>query len=181
MIRIAVTGPESTGKSTISRQLAEHYQTVWVPEYARAYVAQLDRPYTRADILTIAQGQVRLERELEAQAHRLLITDTELLVTKIWSEHAFGTCPEWILQRLESQHYDLYLLAGIDIPWEPDPQREHPHLREHFYQLYRQELQSREWPFVEIWGHLPYRMTQAITAIDPLLSAPRGRYNSPKV
>jgi NadR type nicotinamide-nucleotide adenylyltransferase len=169
MIRVAVTGPESTGKSTLSRQLAEHYQTVWVPEYARSYIEQLDRPYTQADILSIARGQVRLERELQTQAHRLLISDTELLVTKVWSEHAFGGCPEWILQQLNVQHYDLYLLTGIDIPWEPDPQREHPHLRDHFYQLYRQELQSRGWPFVEVRGNLPDRMAQAIAAIDPLL------------
>jgi NadR type nicotinamide-nucleotide adenylyltransferase len=172
MIRIAVTGPESTGKSTLSRQLAEHYQTAWVPEYARSYIDQLDRPYTQADILAIAQGQIRLERESEAQANRLLISDTELLVTKVWSEHAFGSCPEWILQQLERQHYDLYLLAGIDIPWEPDPQREHPHLRDYFYQLYRQELLSRGWPFVEVWGNLSERMAQAVNAINPLLQKP---------
>jgi NadR type nicotinamide-nucleotide adenylyltransferase len=167
--RIAVTGPESTGKSTLSERLADHYQTVWVPEYARTYIDGLDRPYTQADILAIAQGQVHLEKELASQARRLLICDTELLVAKVWSEHAFGECPEWIREQLEAQHYDLYLLTGIDIPWEPDPQREHPHLREHFYQLYRKELISRGWPYVEIGGSLLERMRQAIAAIDRLL------------
>jgi NadR type nicotinamide-nucleotide adenylyltransferase len=167
--RIAVTGPESTGKSTLSERLADHYQTVWVPEYARSYLNRLDRPYTQADILAIAQGQVQLEQELASQAQRMLISDTELLVAKVWSEHAFGECPEWISQQLEAQYYDLYLLAGIDIPWEPDPQREHPHLREHFYQLYRKELISRGWPYIEVGGSLPERMRQAIAVIDWLL------------
>lgn len=167
--RIAITGPESTGKSTLSERLADYYQTVWVPEYARTYISSLDRPYTEADILAIAQGQVRLEQELASQARGLLICDTELLVAKVWSEHAFGACPDWIMRQLEKQHYDLYLLAGIDIPWVPDPQREHPHLREYFYQRYRKELISRGWPYVEVGGGLSERMMQAIAAINRLL------------
>ncbi|MBC7919881.1 MAG: ATP-binding protein [Ferruginibacter sp.] len=167
--RIAVTGPESTGKSTLSAQLAAHFRTVWVPEYARAYLDQLPHPYGADDILAIAQGQVELEKQLAGQANRLLISDTELLVTKIWSEHAFGHCPEWILEALAHQRYDLYLLTGIDIPWAPDPQREHPHLRDYFYQRYRRELESRHWPFVEIWGEPSIRLDKAIRAVERVL------------
>ncbi|MES2730430.1 MAG: ATP-binding protein [Bacteroidota bacterium] len=166
--RIAITGPESTGKSTLATQLAQHYQTIWVPEYARTYLSHLTRPYTLNDLVVIAQQQVALEKEALCKANQILICDTELLVMKVWSAHAFGQCPEWILQALDHQQYDLYLLTGIDIPWEPDPQREHPNLREYFYQLYRQELEKRGWPFVEIQGLLSVRLAQAVQAIDSL-------------
>jgi len=164
--RIAITGPESTGKSTLSARLANHYQTVWVPEYARGYLAQLNRPYTIDDILMIAKGQAKSEKTLLKKTGQILFSDTELIVTKVWSEHAFGICPAWILRGIEQQRYDLYLLAGIDIPWQPDPQREHPHLREYFYQLYRQELQERNLNFVEIWGNESERLNKAIEAVE---------------
>lgn len=166
--RIAITGPESTGKSTLSARLASHYQTVWVPEYARGYLAQLNRPYTIDDLLRIAKGQVESEKTLLKKASQVLFSDTELIVTKVWSEHAFGTCPAWILQGIEQQRYDLYLLTGIDIPWQPDPQREHPHLREYFYQLYRRELQERNLNFVEIWGNESERLNKAIQAVEAI-------------
>jgi NadR type nicotinamide-nucleotide adenylyltransferase len=165
MLRIAITGPESTGKSTLSAQLARHFQTVWVPEFARGYIASLDRPYTLPDLEKIARGQLKAVEEALPKANRVLFCDTELLVIKIWSEHAFGLCPSWILEELERQPYDLYLLLNVDIPWEPDPQREHPERREYFYGLYRAGLQQYGFPFIEIYGNQEARLQRAVEVV----------------
>ena len=169
MLKIAITGPESTGKSTLSEELAAHYQTVWVPEYARTYIGDLNRGYTLEDIEAIARGQIKLEQQLQANATSILISDTDLLVLKIWSEHAFGQCPDFILDNLQQQQYNLYLLMGVDLPWEPDPQREHPHLRQFFYDWYKRELQVLNVPFVEISGEQQQRFANAQQHIDALL------------
>ncbi|KAA9338560.1 ATP-binding protein [Hymenobacter busanensis] len=175
MLRIALTGPESTGKTTLSRQLAEQYHTVWAAEYAREYLESrnLGSHYTLADLEIIARGQLAAEEAAVAQAEAaglpVVFCDTELLVIKVWAEHAFGACPEWILNEIEHRHYDLVLLLGVDIPWEPDPLREHPQLRQHFYELYRSELDSRLSNFAEISGDACRRLEQARFLVDELL------------
>ncbi|SIQ55218.1 AAA family ATPase [Pontibacter lucknowensis] len=169
MLKVAITGPESTGKSTLSQQLASHYNAVWVPEYARTYIDELNRPYTLEDLEVIARGQMALEKAASAQTTGLLFADTDLLVIKIWSEHAFGRCPDWVSQKLKEQDYNLYLLMGVDLPWEPDPQREHPHLRQYFYDWYKRELEALQAPFVEISGQHEDRLAQARLHVDALL------------
>ncbi|GAB3827683.1 AAA family ATPase [Pontibacter rugosus] len=169
MIKIAITGPESTGKSTLAEQLAEIYKTVWVPEYARSYVGNLGRSYILKDIEAIAHGQLALEKQVAQQADTLLFADTDMLVLKIWSEHAFGHCPDWIQQQLQTQGYNLYLLMGVDLPWEPDPQREHPHLRQYFYDWYKRELEVLQVPFAEIRGQQEERLQSACAHVDALL------------
>lgn len=175
MLRVALTGPESTGKTTLSRQLAAHYQTSWAPEYARAYLEKRGAHYryTLADLEDIAHGQLRAEAEAEIQAIQqdrpLFFCDTDLLVIKIWSEHAFGHCPEWILEQIEEQQYHLVLLLNVDLPWSPDPLREHPHLRQQFYRLYRHTLQEQLSHFAEISGPPPQRFEQACYHVDELL------------
>ncbi len=169
MLKIAVTGPESTGKSTIAENLAQHYKTVWVPEYARTYIGSLNRPYTLNDIEEIAKGQRTLEKEAEKKAGGLLISDTDMLVLKIWSEHAFGKCPALIQELLAEQTFNLYLLMGVDMPWEPDPQREHPHLRQFFHEWYRRELETRQAHFTQVSGSYEERFRQACQQIDALL------------
>ncbi len=172
MLRIALTGPESTGKSTLGRQLASHYGASYVPEYARAYLAGRRPPYALADLEAIARGQLAAEEQ--APANRLLFCDTDLLVIKIWAEHAFGYCPDWIARRVAQPRYDLVLLMGVDVPWEPDPLREHPHLREHFYGLYRRALQAGPTPFAEIWGPPAQRFADARQLVDALLRGGAG-------
>ena len=169
MLKVAITGPESTGKSTLSQQLAAHYNTLWVPEYARTYVETLDRPYTLLDLDLIAKGQLALEAQIQEKANRILFSDTDLLVIKVWSEHAFGKCPDWVLQKLKQQDYNLYLLMGVDLPWEPDPQREHPHLRQYFYDWYKRELEALQVPYLEISGQHAARLEEATGRIDALL------------
>lgn len=130
LYRIVVTGPESTGKSQTSQDLARALGTVWVPEYARTYLEALDRPYEEEDLLKIAQGQIEWETQKAAQADRFLLCDTDLYVIKIWSEYRFGRCDPWILEQIALRPYDFYFLSYIDVPWEDDPLREHPDPRE---------------------------------------------------
>ena len=163
---IAITGPESTGKSTVAQQLATHFNTLWVPEFARDYIAELNRDYTLDDLENIARGQLKQQQQAEATNPEILFTDTELLVIKIWSENAFGTCPEWILEALKNQRCDLYLLMNIDLPWEPDPQREHPHLRPYFFDLYKAELERLNFPYKVISGSEKERIAAALKAAN---------------
>ena len=168
MLRVAITGPESTGKSTLSRLLAEHYATTWAPEYARQYLEENGSSYTLHDLEEIARGQLDAEAAAVAIAHEVVFFDTDLLVIKIWAEDAFGQCPAWIRSYLEQQRYDLVLLPGIDLPWEFDPLREHPHRRQYFYALYLHELQAMGANYVEISGTSNQRFEQARKAVDAL-------------
>lgn len=170
MLRVALTGPESTGKTTLSRQLAAHYHTAWAPEYARSYLQQHGPGYTLDDLEIIARGQVAAEEEAATRAHRVVFCDTDLLVIKVWAEHAFGQCPEWVKQRIQQQHYDLILLLDVDIPWEADPLREHPNHRQHFYSIYHSELSSQMANFAEISGSPAERLEQACFFVDELLA-----------
>lgn len=168
--RICVTGPECTGKSDLSRFLAEHYKTSWVQEYARAYLEKLGHPYQQSDLTKIAHGQLRMEDEWLSEAKHLLICDTNLVTIKIWSDFKFGNTDEEILRQMDAHQYDLYLLCYIDVPWENDPQREHPDKREHFWQVYKNEVTKTGVPFEEIGGDRNTRRQKAIAAIDRLLA-----------
>ncbi|ELR71014.1 Ribosylnicotinamide kinase [Fulvivirga imtechensis AK7] len=168
--KVVVIGPESTGKSSLSSALAAHYQTEWVPEYAREYIDQLQRPYQESDLIEIARGQLGSEDEKAAKSNKLLICDTDLIVIKIWYEHRYGYCPKEILSTINSRKYDLYLLTYIDIPWEDDPQREYPHLMEYFYNLFKSELEALNLPYVVVRGEFEERMRSATRAIDSRLN-----------
>lgn len=168
-IKIAITGPESTGKSVISQQLADHYSTVWVPEYARVYLLQTGRPYNYNDILQIAKGQVESERAFEPIAGEVMFSDTELLVTKIWCEVKYGKCHRWIEEHFRKQDYDLYLLMDIDLPWEFDPMREHPDSREFLFNLYKKELDDLGMNYRIVSGAGEERLKNAITIVDEML------------
>lgn len=167
--RIAITGPESTGKSSLCRQLAKHYNTFWVEEYARSYINDLKKPYNLDDIINIAKGQLINENQIAEKANDLLFCDTELIVTKIWSEHKFGICPGWILDNIKNHKYDLYLLCNVDLDWEPDPQREHPNLRQYFFDIYKLELEKRDCNFGIVSGKGDERLQNAIKLINNLL------------
>lgn len=166
LIKIAITGPESTGKSELSMKLAKHYQTVFVPEYARIYIDNLDRPYNCEDILEIAKGQIEMEQKLEREASGFLFTDTELTVTRIWSLHKCGYCHPWIEEQIAVHKYDLILLCDVDLPWEFDPQREHPHLRKFFFDWYYNELSQRDENFEVVSGIGDNRLNNAIGIIE---------------
>ncbi len=168
MLKIAITGPESTGKTTLARQLAAHYNTLWTPEYARFYLTQLNRSYTPDDVISIAKGQARWEDELAALTNYLLFCDTDLVVAKIWLQFKYNIINDWIEMQLRSRRYDVHLLCNIDLPWSPDPLREHPDIadRKALYDLYKQELIALGVPFFEISGSETARLQQAIKAVE---------------
>lgn len=166
-----VIGPESTGKSTLSEQLANHYQTAWVPEFARGYLEMLGRQYNEEDLLHIAEGQLQLEDEQAAKANGLLICDTDLQVIKVWSEAKYGDCDPRILELIASRQYDLYLLTYIDMDWVDDPLREHPHPdeRAHFYAVYRDIVVNAGLPWADIRGSYAQRLQTAIDAVEKII------------
>lgn len=167
MKKIVVTGPESSGKTTLAQALAERYQVPWVPEYARTYLERLNRPYEEGDLLAIAQGQVQREDKLAQQTSRLLICDTSLLVIRIWSDYRYRRCDPWIEEQLVQRPVDHYLLCRPDIPWQPDPQRENPHDRAELFDRYRQALLEKAHTIIT--GDFPTRLETATDAIDRLL------------
>lgn len=166
--KVVVIGPESTGKSTLSQDLANYFVCHWVPEYARTYIEQLGKPYNYDDLLEIAKGQVELEEEESKKAKDLLICDTDLHVIKVWSQHKFGKVHPWIEQQISERKYDLYLLTDIDIPWENDPQREHPEpeKREYFFEIYRNGVINSGIPYMIISGSFEERLNKSIEFIE---------------
>lgn len=166
-ILIAVTGPESTGKSRIVRELSQHYNCPAIPEYAREYLAELDRPYNYDDVLQIARGQQQLMEEIiNHQQSDLIIFDTELTVTRIWCEFKYERCHPWIIDQQQIQNIDHYLLMNIDLPWQPDPLREHPDKRNELFEYYKNALEKQKWSFDIVSGTGDVRFENAVKIID---------------
>jgi NadR type nicotinamide-nucleotide adenylyltransferase len=163
--RISITGPESTGKSWLAERLAKSFNTAWVPEYSREYLHKLGREYVFEDILEIAKGQLSKEKEMEKKASGLLFCDTDLLVARIWSEFKYGRCDPWIIHQLRIHHYGLYLLCDIDLPWEADPLREHPHKRKDLFDLYKKNLEEMRVEYAIISGTGINRLNMAIETV----------------
>lgn len=169
--RVAITGPESTGKTKLTAWLANAYETMWVPEYAREYLEENGPDYTLNDVVAIARGQLAQENTVAENTQKILFCDTDLLVTKIWCEVVFGTCPEWIEQQFRTHRYDLYLLCYPDIPWEPDPLRENPDDRVELFALYLKALEENNLPFRVVKGLGDIRFKNARTFVDEIMKA----------
>ena len=166
--KIILTGPESTGKTTLAQQLAEHFQTVWVPEFARMYIDDLERPYKQEDLLAIAKGQLEMENYLLQYANDYIFCDTSFLVLKVWSEYKYGNCDPWILKQLESRWYDCYFLCDIDIPWEFDSQRENPKERVLLFKKYEEELLFYQKKYFRIKGTKKERLSNVFSILENL-------------
>ena len=167
--KVVIIGPECTGKSELSEYLAAEFNTVWVEEYARRYLNELDRSYDQDDLPLIAQGQLDLEDKLAAKATNVLICDTDLYVIKIWSLFKYGYCDQKILDAIDRRKYDLYLLTYIDVPWTYDPQREHPDQRDILYSMYLDEMRKQRVPFIEVSGSREQRRKTARQHVQELL------------
>jgi NadR type nicotinamide-nucleotide adenylyltransferase len=167
--RVAVVGAESTGKTTLAQALAAHFNTVWVPEFAREYLLARGGVCTLADMPLIAQGQAASEDRLARQADRVLIGDTNLLTTQLWHEHYFGECPPALRRMAAERTADVYLLCDIDVPWVADELRDSPGQRAWFHNRFRDELDARGLPFIVLSGPLPSRLAPAVQAVEALL------------
>ena len=179
-VKVAVIGPESTGKSTLCKDLALHYHTLWCPEFARDYLARHGKKYAYADLLEIARGQVALENEYILKwQHEMaagigkaemppLFIDTNMYVMKVWCEYVFGNCHQWIIDQIVERDYDLYLLCDVDLPWVRDDLREYPDLksRKELFEMYKDAMANQTVPWKIISGTNEERLRAAIHAVD---------------
>lgn len=163
--KIAIIGPESTGKTELCRALSDHFQAPWIPEYARQYIEQLDHPYTYDDVERIARKQVEELQLATRCSAAYLFVDTDLIITKVWFLHSYNRCPIWLQQAIMDASFDLYLLCKPDIPWEFDPVRENPEIRDFLYDWYRREIQNINKPYAEIGGLGQERLNNALQAL----------------
>lgn len=172
MKRIAITGPESTGKSWLSENLAGHYDTFWVNEFAREYLAIIHMPYVFEDLKEIAKGQYIEEnktvRKALIQNKNQIFCDTDFLVLYIWSIKKYGKCDTYIEEKLNEHRYDLYLLCDIDLPWEFDPLRENPDEREMLFNMYKSVLEKLNLPYKIVSGKGEMRLSNAVGFVDSL-------------
>ncbi|WP_273568310.1 ATP-binding protein [Maribacter halichondriae] len=174
IVKVVLFGPESTGKTTLSEQLARHYNTVWVPEYAREYLQDKWNNERKTcepkDLLPIAEGQMRLENDLAKKATNILVCDTDLLETKVYSEAYYvGHCDPVLEKYAIKNQYDLYFLTYIDVPWELDDLRDKPLERERMFNYFKDTLEKYDRNYVILKGNKKRRLAMAIAHIDKLL------------
>ncbi len=190
--KFVIIGPESTGKSTLCSQLAEHYKTLWVPEYAREYLLKKGTDYTYDDLLIISKGQIELEETVSNELlfinlkpakyrtsdivhHKskkaFLFIDTDMYVMKVWCEYVFNKCHNWILNRIAERGYDGYLLCNADLDWVADALREYPDktIREKLYYYYKDLMINQSVPWVNINGNYRERFEKAVNFIDNIV------------
>lgn len=189
--KIVIIGPESTGKTSLCKQLASHYNTLWVEEYAREYLLKNGTDYSFENLLDIAKGQIAIEElcvdrcssaglgefvdnnsseQQTTNNEQRIFIDTDMHVMKVWCEFVFDKCHHWILNRIAERNYDLYLLCNIDMPWVKDELREYPDLlsRQKLYKYYKDILINQHVPWVEISGGYEERLVRAIEAVEKL-------------
>ncbi|QIH38660.1 DUF4301 family protein [Flavobacterium sp. Sr18] len=175
IIKIALFGPESTGKTTLARQLAEYYKTDWVPEFARDYLQEKwnssQQICTLDDMLPIAYGQTTLENERTLIANKYLFCDTNLMVTKVFSEVYYNHCDALIHQAACEHEYDLFFLTDIDVPWERDDLRDKAEGRKSIFTIFKQSLIDNNKPFITLSGDKDLRLKKAVAIIDNLTKA----------
>ena len=197
--KVVILGPESTGKSSLCKELALHYSAQWVPEYAREYLLTNGNVYTFENLLDVAKGQVASEESSIQEMEQLIKTlfndkkgfpnnslgtaqrinrippplfiDTDMNVLKVWCEFVFDKCHHWILNQVVERKYDLFLLCNTDLPWIKDELREYPdyETRERLYHHYKDIMVNQRIPWVSISGNYEQRLQTAIQAVDAIL------------
>jgi len=170
-MKIIITGPESTGKTTLAKQLAAYYNTIWLPEYAREYVETLKQHYTYNDVIHIAKEQIKLEKEYLNNANNILFVDTGLIITKIWFKEVYNKYPDWLNNEIKNQKTDLFLLCDYDIPWVADSTRENGSnkIREYLFNQYKKEIEKNKFNYKIISNLDDKRLENAIKIIDKLI------------
>jgi len=170
-VKIVITGPESTGKTELSIALARHYNTIWIPEFARGYISEINRPYTYKDVVYIAEQQV-IQTNIDSNHNgKIIFFDTWLIITKIWFIEVFQKYPDWIDDAILMNKPDLFLLCYYDLPWQYDPLRENgsTERRAYLFKKYLQEIEKINCKYQIISGFNQERFNLAIQKIDQLL------------
>ena len=173
-IKVVLFGPESSGKTTLSRELSKYYNTLWVEEFARKYLQKKwdneKKICELSDIIPIAEGQIKLENEFSIKSSNLLFCDTDILETKIYSETYFNGFCDPVLEKYAIENkYNLYILTDIDTPWVKDDLRDRPNNRKEMFLAFKESLIKYNRPYIQVSGDLKTRMKIAITEIDKLL------------
>lgn len=182
LVKVVLFGPESTGKTTLSQQLARHYNTVWAPEYAREYLQDKwnneRKICEEKDLIPIAIGQMNLENSLAKKADKVLICDTDLLETKVYSEEYYGGFVDPLLDKYANENiYDIYFLTYIDTPWEADDLRDRPEQREEMFKAFERALIKHNRPYILLKGDKETRLKKAVEVIDKLISSKPNLYS----
>ncbi|CAM1334097.1 AAA family ATPase [Tenacibaculum aestuariivivum] len=182
LVKVVLFGPESTGKTTLSKQLARHYNTVWTPEFAREYLQNKwnneRKICEQKDIIPIAEGQIKLENDLAKKADKVLICDTDLLETKVYSEEYYGGFVDSNLDKAAIKNsYDIYFLTYIDTPWEADDLRDKPGERLEMFKAFESALIKYKRPYVLLKGDKETRLKKAVEIIDKLLANKKDLYS----
>lgn len=167
--KIALIGPESSGKSTLGVYLATHYQAICIAEYAREYLEKKGLPYTFEDVVFCIREQFRRELDAKSKSPALFFCDTDAIMAAVWFKDVFGHVPNWVEVHQQNHPADFYLLLKPDIPWTEDPLRENPHRREFIFDWYKRELEFRKLPYCIIEGQEKNRRVSAIRSIDEFL------------
>ena len=175
IVKVVLFGPESTGKTTLSRHLARYYNTVWTPEFARAYLQKKwnneRKTCEKKDLIPIAIGQMKMENKLAKKADKLLICDTDLLETKVYSEEFYGGFVDEKLNKAANENqYDLYLLTYVDTPWEKDDLRDRPEQRLEMFNAFENALKKHKKNYIILRGDKETRLKNATEAIDKIIS-----------
>lgn len=174
LIKVVLYGPESTGKTTLAKQLAKHYNTLWVPEFMREYLQKKwnskKELVSKEDLIPIAKGQLKIENEISQHIENLLICDTNLLELKVYSEYYYdGFCPLEIKNEATQDNYSIYLLTYVDTPWEQDILRDRPNNRKEMFRIFEAELKKQNFPYQVLKGKEKERFENAVRIIDALL------------
>jgi len=164
--KICIYGPESTGKTTLAKQLAEHYKTEWIPEYARVWIEKNGFKFNYLDIERFGRGQIRIEKKACEKANQFLFCDTDSITTSIYSRQYFKKVPPLVKKLAKSNRFDLYLFTEIDLPWKKDKLRDLGHKRREMKNIFKQALVERNIPFEVVKGRGSERLKAAIEVIN---------------
>ncbi len=170
-IKIVLSGPESTGKTNLSIALARHYNTIWIPEYARNYLSKLNRSYQYDDLVHIARKQVEEIQNIPEVSSGIIFFDTWLIITKVWFTEVFKRYPAWLDSEILKNKPDLFLLCMYDLPWQYDPLRENgsTERRAYLFDRYKTEIEKIDCKYQIISGFNVERLNFAIQKIDQFI------------
>jgi NadR type nicotinamide-nucleotide adenylyltransferase len=166
MMKVVLTGSESTGKTELARALGVRYGAPVAEEFVREYARERGGRIEFTDHGPIARGQMASEDAAIARGGDIVFFDTDLVSTVVYCDHYFGQCPPWIAEEARARAKDLYLLMKPDLPWIPDGVRDRGNRREEMHLAFRRQLEAWKLPFVEVGGAGEERLRAAVAAIE---------------